>query len=111
MAALEGGGLQTDKISRVVGLSSSVLFDKDNPRNPINRRISIIVMTKEADESALKTDAMPANAPAPMGAGADGLGVGGPVQLSVPPAPPPAPAPPSAPAGAAAADGATPSPK
>ena len=48
--------------SRVVGLSSSVLFDKENPRNPINRRISIIVMTKEAEESALKTDAMPESA-------------------------------------------------
>jgi chemotaxis protein MotB len=57
--ALEGGGLEPDKVSRVVGLSSSVLFDKENSRNPINRRISIIVMTKEADESALKTDAMP----------------------------------------------------
>jgi chemotaxis protein MotB len=57
--ALEGGGLEADKTSRVVGLSSSVLFDKQNSRNPINRRISIIVMTKEADESALKTDAMP----------------------------------------------------
>jgi chemotaxis protein MotB len=61
--ALEGGGLQTEKVSRVVGLSSSVLFDKDNSRNPINRRISIIVMTREADASALKTDA-PAVAPA-----------------------------------------------
>jgi chemotaxis protein MotB len=49
----------------VVGLSSSVLFDKENSRNPINRRISIIVMTKEADESALKTDAMP-ESPAAM---------------------------------------------
>jgi chemotaxis protein MotB len=37
-------------------LSSSVLFDKVNTRNPINRRISIIVMTREAEESALKTD-------------------------------------------------------
>jgi chemotaxis protein MotB len=36
-----------------------VLFDKDNPRNPINRRISIIVMTKQAEESALATDAAP----------------------------------------------------
>jgi chemotaxis protein MotB len=62
--ALEGGGLEADKVSRVVGLSSSVLFDKENSRNPINRRISIIVMTKEADESALKTDAMP-EGPAP----------------------------------------------
>jgi chemotaxis protein MotB len=57
--ALESGGLATEKIARVVGLSSSVLFDKDNPRNPINRRISIIVMTKQAEESALATDAAP----------------------------------------------------
>jgi chemotaxis protein MotB len=55
--ALEGGGLNPDKIARIVGLSSSVLFDKDNPRNPINRRISIIVMTKQAEEVALRTDA------------------------------------------------------
>jgi chemotaxis protein MotB len=54
--ALESGGLSAEKISRVVGLSSSVLFDKENTRNPINRRISIIVMTHEAEESALKTD-------------------------------------------------------
>ena len=62
--ALEGGGLAADKVARVVGLSSSVLFDKDNSRNPINRRISIIVMTKEADESALKGDSMPEGAAA-----------------------------------------------
>jgi chemotaxis protein MotB len=54
--ALESGGMKSDKISRVVGLSSSVLFDKENARSPINRRISIIVMTQEAEESALKTD-------------------------------------------------------
>lgn len=54
--ALERGGLAADKVARVVGLSSSVLFDKAQPRNPINRRISIIVMTKRAEEAALKTD-------------------------------------------------------
>jgi chemotaxis protein MotB len=54
--ALEGSGLATDRVSRVVGLSSSVLFDRSNPRNPINRRISIVVLTKEAEQEALKTD-------------------------------------------------------
>jgi chemotaxis protein MotB len=54
--ALERGGLASDKVARIVGLSSSVLFDKDHPEDPINRRISIIVMTKAAEESALKTD-------------------------------------------------------
>jgi chemotaxis protein MotB len=54
--ALEGSGLATEKVSRVVGLSSSVLFDRTNPRNPINRRISIVVLTKEAEQEAQKTD-------------------------------------------------------
>src|SRR5487761_1913546 len=48
------GGLADDKIVRVVGLSSAVLFDKAQPLNPINRRISIIVMNKKAEEAALK---------------------------------------------------------
>jgi chemotaxis protein MotB len=60
--SLESAGLSTDKTSRVVGLSSSVLFDKVNPRNPINRRISIIVMTKQAEEDAAKTEATPVSA-------------------------------------------------
>jgi chemotaxis protein MotB len=54
--ALEAAGLSTDKTARVVGLSSSVLFDRADPRNPINRRISIIVMTRQAERDALKTD-------------------------------------------------------
>jgi chemotaxis protein MotB len=44
--------LVDEKIVRVVGLSSAVLFDKDQPQNPINRRISIIVMNKKAEEAA-----------------------------------------------------------
>jgi chemotaxis protein MotB len=54
--ALEGAGLDTDRISRVVGLGSSVLFDKENPRGAVNRRISIVVMTREAEEGAKLTD-------------------------------------------------------
>ncbi|HDS0948366.1 TPA: flagellar motor protein MotB [Stenotrophomonas maltophilia] len=51
--ALVDGGMEDSKITRVVGLSSSVLFDKTDPQNPINRRISIVVMTKAAEEAAL----------------------------------------------------------
>ena len=47
--ALVDGGLEDNKITRVVGLSSSVLFDKADPQNPINRRISIVVMTQAAE--------------------------------------------------------------
>ena len=65
--ALEAAGLSTDKTARVVGLSSSVLFDRSDARNPINRRISIIVMTRQAERDALKTDT-----PASIGAGDTG---------------------------------------
>ena len=42
---------------RVVGLSSAVLFDKDDPTNPVNRRISIIVMSNKATEALGKEGA------------------------------------------------------
>ncbi len=45
------------RLLRVVGLGSASLFDKDNPFNPTNRRISIIVMNKQAEEDALKDSA------------------------------------------------------
>jgi chemotaxis protein MotB len=48
------GGMDEEKVVRVVGLSSAVLFDRENPFNPINRRISIIVMNKKAEEAAQK---------------------------------------------------------
>lgn len=50
--ALVAGGLSEDKIAVVVGLSSSVLFDKENAQAPINRRISIVVMTIDAEAAA-----------------------------------------------------------
>ena len=49
---LLGGGMEETKIARVVGLSSSVLYDPQDAHNPINRRISIIVMNKRAEAEA-----------------------------------------------------------
>lgn len=49
---LIAGGMGPDKVARVVGLSSAVLLDAKDPFDPINRRISIIVMNKKAEESA-----------------------------------------------------------
>lgn len=43
------GGMQQDKIAKVMGLASSVLYDKAKPNNPVNRRISIVVLNKEAE--------------------------------------------------------------
>ncbi len=48
---LVAGGIAEGKILRVVGLSSAVPFDKDNANNPINRRISIIVMNRQTEEA------------------------------------------------------------
>jgi len=45
------GGMAAGKVLRVVGLSSAVLFDSDDPFNPINRRISIIVMNEKAENA------------------------------------------------------------
>ena len=53
---LIAGGMDETKLLRVVGLSSASLFDKENPLNPVNRRISIIVMNKKAEEDALKDE-------------------------------------------------------
>ena len=54
--SMESAGLETERIARVVGLSSSVLFDKENPRSPVNRRISIVVMTQQAEQDAQRVD-------------------------------------------------------
>ncbi|TCV90193.1 flagellar motor protein MotB [Sulfurirhabdus autotrophica] len=48
------GGMNENKMLRVVGLASAVLFDKENPENPINRRISIIVLNKKTEEEFAK---------------------------------------------------------
>lgn len=47
--ALIAGGLSAEKIGRVVGLASSVLLDPAAPGNPVNRRISIVVMNKRTE--------------------------------------------------------------
>ena len=49
--ALIAGGMSHDQIGRVVGLASSVLFNKAEPTHPVNRRISIIVMNKATEKA------------------------------------------------------------
>ncbi len=45
------GGMQDAKVLRVVGLSSAVPMNKDDAHDPINRRISIVVMNKRAEQA------------------------------------------------------------
>jgi chemotaxis protein MotB len=66
---LVAGGMDESKLVRVVGLSSAVLFDRTNAYNPINRRISIIIMNRQAEERALGNSAdleVSAQAPLPQ---------------------------------------------
>ncbi|ACT50056.1 MULTISPECIES: flagellar motor protein MotB [Methylovorus] len=60
---LVAGGMDESKLLRVVGLSSASLFDKENPLNPVNRRISIIIMNKKAEEDAVKDEGATVNVP------------------------------------------------
>ena len=46
-------GMPNDKLARVVGLAASDLLHPDDPRAPQNRRITITVLTHEAEERLL----------------------------------------------------------
>ena len=48
------GGMDGAKVVRVVGLADSALLHKDDPRSALNRRISIIVLNKIAEERLAK---------------------------------------------------------
>lgn len=48
------GGMSDAKILRVVGLGSAANLDKADPFNPINRRISIVVMNKRTEEAVIR---------------------------------------------------------
>src|SRR5450830_1399342 len=56
---LVAAGMPDDKLVRVVGLASSSLLDPLDPLSPANRRISITVMTREAEERLMGTGRMP----------------------------------------------------
>ncbi|MCU0880371.1 MAG: flagellar motor protein MotB [Pirellulaceae bacterium] len=53
---LVAGGMDENKIVRVVGLASTVLFDKLDPNSPINRRISVVVMNKRTEEAVIRDE-------------------------------------------------------
>ena len=51
---LISGGLPEDRVLLVQGLASSVLFDPADPMSAVNRRISILVMNRDAEDRLLK---------------------------------------------------------
>ena len=62
------GGMDENKVLRVVGLSSMVLFDKNDPLSSSNRRINIVVLNKRTEEAMLQEDG---NATVDVGVGAE----------------------------------------
>jgi chemotaxis protein MotB len=69
------GGLQEDHVLRVQGLAASNPFDRKDPSAPANRRISIIVMTRAAEDRLFRTAPEPDAEPVsvPMDPGLPGL--------------------------------------
>jgi chemotaxis protein MotB len=53
---LVAAGMPDAKLARVVGLGASDLLDPQHPRGAVNRRISITVLTREAEERLLGRD-------------------------------------------------------
>jgi chemotaxis protein MotB len=51
---LVAGGLPDARVLRVQGLASSKLLDTKDPKAQVNRRISIIVMNRDAEDAVLK---------------------------------------------------------
>jgi chemotaxis protein MotB len=54
---LVAGGIDEKKMVRVVGMGPALLLDKDNPFNPQNRRISIIVLNHRSEKRILEEPA------------------------------------------------------
>ena len=52
---LAAGGLPEGRVLRVQGLASSTLFDAREPQSASNRRISIIVMNRDAEDRLFRT--------------------------------------------------------
>jgi chemotaxis protein MotB len=75
--ALVAGSYPDQQVARVVGYASSALFDRENPFNPVNRRIDIVVLTKKAQkaiEGSQGAEPAPEPAPAPAVQGQGGPG-------------------------------------
>lgn len=61
---MENDGIDPGKIARVVGYADQELYIKENPKDPRNRRISVIVLQQKEGTAASSAAA----APAPAGA-------------------------------------------
>jgi chemotaxis protein MotB len=67
---LSAGGLPFERVLRVQGLAASMPFEPKEPLAPINRRISIIVMNRDAEDRMFRTT--PISGPDKSGDGSEG---------------------------------------
>ncbi len=74
------GGMDDAKVLRVVGLASTVLFDKNDPLNSVNRRISIVVLNQKTEMAILQEEGPESEVAddeaLPAGLGLPGVGKG-----------------------------------
>lgn len=75
---LVAGGYPDEQVAQVVGYASSALFDREDPFNPVNRRIDIVVLTKKAQraiegEQGVEEGTAPAPGEAPADAASEPL--------------------------------------
>jgi chemotaxis protein MotB len=76
---LIGGGMDENKVLRVVGVGSTQDLDRDNPLDPVNRRISIIVLNRRAEAAITRDEQMKTESIENKTGGANGVAAG-PVQ-------------------------------
>ena len=88
---LVDSGVAVDKIARVVGMSSYALMDAANPTNPMNRRISIVVLNKATEEALQRSDRFSVGGtqdPPPSGPPSSAPPPSGPPSIAPPPSGP-----------------------
>jgi chemotaxis protein MotB len=68
---LVAGGMPDNKLLRVQGMAASDPLEPDSPGSAVNRRISVIVMTREAEDRIRQsfTNPPPTSAGPPIGPG------------------------------------------
>lgn len=71
---LEKKGIDSDRIARVVGYADQELFIKEDPRDPRNRRISVILLQKSGSPNPLPVT--PPDVPQPQSVGTSGVRAG-----------------------------------
>lgn len=59
--ALLNNGLGKKRLAQIVGLADSSLYDKSKPDSPINRRISILVMSEQSEKKWMQQSQTPKN--------------------------------------------------